>query len=43
MDRLITILSDAEGKLKTTITYFANLEAPAAPPVVEKKSGKTTK
>tara|TARA_B100000768_G_C11258729_1_gene367709 strand:+ start:751 stop:1020 length:270 start_codon:yes stop_codon:yes gene_type:complete len=31
MDRLITILTDAEGKLKTTISYFANITAPEGP------------
>ena len=31
MDRLVSLLSDAEGKLKTTITYFANLNAPEPP------------
>jgi len=35
MDRLVTILSDSEGKLKTTISYFANLSAPEGPPVPE--------
>ena len=32
MDVLVTKLADAEGKLKTTISYFANLDTSPPPP-----------
>ena len=32
MDVLVTKLADAEGKLKTTISYFANLDTLPSPP-----------
>jgi len=34
MDELVTKLADAEGKLKTTISYFANLDT-TPPPDIE--------
>ena len=35
MDELVTKLTDAEGKLKTTISYFANLDTTPSPPDIE--------
>lgn len=46
MDELVTKLTDAEGKLKTTLTYFANITQPEQPnvePTEPKKTGKGTK
>lgn len=42
MDVLVTKLTDAEGKLKTTISYFANLDTTPPTPNVESEDDQSS-